>query len=213
MIELNNISKKIKNRQVLDRVSYVFEDGKVYGLYGHNGSGKTMLLRAISGLIRIDEGEIRIDGKQLHEEISFPPETGIVIENMELLPKFSAKDNLRMLAKIKKVAGEEDIEDALRRVGLDPDSPLKVKKFSLGMRQRLNIAQAIFEKQQIILLDEPTNALDEDGVHLIYDLILQEKERGATIIIATHHKEDIETLCDTTLRISDGRIIGEEGKR
>ena len=131
MIELNNISKKIKNRQVLDRVSYVFEDGKVYGLYGHNGSGKTMLLRAISGLIRIDEGAIRIDGKQLHEEISFPPETGIVIENMELLPKFSAKDNLRMLAKIKKIAGEEDIE----------------------------------------------------------------------------------TLCDTTLRISDGRIIGEEGKR
>lgn len=210
MICLENITKRIKKNQVLDNISYTFEEGKVYGLYGINGSGKTMLLRAISGLIHMDSGKIMINGEVLGEKLSFPQNVGIVIENMQLLPECSAKRNLEMLSKIKKVADEEDIINALRRVGLDPNSDKKVKKFSLGMKQRLNIAQAIFEKQEIILLDEPTNALDEKGVKLIYNIIKEEKERGATIIISTHHKEDLKELCDVILKISAGKIIEEE---
>ena len=209
MIQLQNVTKRIKENTVLDNVSYTFKSGFVYGLYGQNGSGKTMLLRAISGLINLDSGSIFIDGEKLHDKIEFPPETGIVIENMELLPVCSAKRNLQMLAKIKNIADEKDIIFSLERVGLDPDSDKKVKKFSLGMKQRLNIAQAIFENQKIILLDEPTNALDEDAVQLIYKIIREEKSRGATIIVATHHKEDLKEVCDVILKIAEGKIVEE----
>ncbi len=209
MIQLQNVTKRIKENTVLDNVSYTFKSGFVYGLYGQNGSGKTMLLRAISGLINLDSGSIFIDGEKLHDKIEFPPETGIVIENMELLPECSAKKNLKMLAKIKNIADEKDISFSLERVGLDPDSDKKVKKFSLGMKQRLNIAQAIFENQKIILLDEPTNALDEDAVQLIYKIIREEKSRGATIIVATHHKEDLKEVCDVILKIAEGKIVEE----
>ena len=209
MIQLQNVTKRIKENTVLDNVSYTFKSGFVYGLYGQNGSGKTMLLRAISGLINLDSGSIFIDGEKLQDKIEFPPETGIVIENMELLPECSAKRNLQMLAKIKNIADEKDIIFSLERVGLDPDSDKKVKKFSLGMKQRLNIAQAIFENQKIILLDEPTNALDEDAVQLIYKIIREEKSRGATIIVATHHKEDLKEVCDVILKIAEGKIVEE----
>ena len=209
MIQLQNVTKRIKENTVLDNVSYTFKSGFVYGLYGQNGSGKTMLLRAISGLINLDSGSIFIDGEKLHDKIEFPPETGIVIENMELLPECSAKRNLQMLAKIKNIADEKDIIFSLERVGRDPDSDKKVKKFSLGMKQRLNIAQAIFENQKIILLDEPTNALDEDAVQLIYKIIREEKSRGATIIVATHHKEDLKEVCDVILKIAEGKIVEE----
>ena len=209
MIQLQNVTKRIKENTVFDNVSYTFKSGFVYGLYGQNGSGKTMLLRAISGLINLDSGSIFIDGEKLHDKIEFPPETGIVIENMELLPECSAKRNLQMLAKIKNIADEKDIIFSLERVGLDPDSDKKVKKFSLGMKQRLNIAQAIFENQKIILLDEPTNALDEDAVQLIYKIIREEKSRGATIIVATHHKEDLKEVCDVILKIAEGKIVEE----
>lgn len=209
MIQLQNVTKRIKENTVLDNVSYTFKSGFVYGLYGQNGSGKTMLLRAISGLINLDSGSIFIDGEKLHDKIEFPPETGIVIENMELLPECSAKRNIQMLAKIKNIADEKDIIFSLERVGLDPDSDKKVKKFSLGMKQRLNIAQAIFENQKIILLDEPTNALDEDAVQLIYKIIREEKSRGATIIVSTHHKEDLKEVCDVILKIAEGKIVEE----
>lgn len=209
MIQLQNVTKRIKENTVLDNVSYTFKSGFVYGLYGQNGSGKTMLLRAISGLINLDSGSIFIDGEKLHDKIEFPPETGIVIENMELLPECSAKRNIQMLAKIKNIADEKDIIFSLERVGLDPDSDKKVKKFSLGMKQRLNIAQAIFENQKIILLDEPTNALDEDAVQLIYKIIREEKSRGATIIVATHHKEDLKEVCDVILKIAEEKIVEE----
>uniref|UniRef100_UPI0040299E20 ABC transporter ATP-binding protein n=1 Tax=Agathobacter rectalis TaxID=39491 RepID=UPI0040299E20 len=207
MIQLQNVTKRIKENTVLDNVSYTFKSGFVYGLYGQNGSGKTMLLRAISGLINLDSGSIFIDGEKLHDKIEFPPETGIVIENMELLPECSAKRNLQMLAKIKNIADEKDIIFSLERVGLDPDSEKKVKKFSLGMKQRLNIAQAIFENQKIILLDEPTNALDEEAVQLIYKIIREEKSRGATIIVATHHKEDLKEVCDVILKIGREKLL------
>lgn len=204
MVEIKNYCKSIKSRPILNNVSYNFEYGKIYGLYGHNGSGKTMLLRAIAGLLVPDSGYVVIDGKVLHKDMSFPPSIGIVIENMNLLPQYNAFDNLKILGKIKKTATDEDIKTALERVGLKSD--LKVKKFSLGMKQRLNIAQAVFEKQKIILLDEPTNALDNDGVQLIYKLLKEEKERGALVVITTHHKEDLEEICDVVLEMTEGEL-------
>lgn len=204
MIEIKKMSKTLSSRLVLDNINYNFDYGKVYGLYGPNGSGKTMLLRAIAGLIVPDSGTIVIDGKQLHKDISFAPRVGLVIENMTLLPQYNAFDNLKLLSEINNIATDDDIINAIKRVGLN--SNLKVKKFSLGMKQRLNIAQAIFEKQKIILLDEPTNALDEAGVKLIYDLIREEKERGALVIVSTHHSEDIKEMCDTILEVSEGRL-------
>ena len=207
MVEIKNYCKSIKSRPILNNVSYNFEYGKIYGIYGHNGSGKTMLLRAIAGLLVPDSGSVVIDGKVLHKDMSFPPSIGIVIENMNLLPQYNAFDNLKILGKIKKTATDENIKTALERVGLKSD--LKVKKFSLGMKQRLNIAQAVFEKQKIILLDEPTNALDEDAVQLIYKIIREEKSRGATIIVATHHKEDLKEVCDVILKIAEGKIVEE----
>ena len=204
MVEIKNYCKSIKSSPILNNVSYNFEYGKIYGLYGHNGSGKTMLLRAIAGLLVPDSGSVVIDGKVLHKDMSFPPSIGIVIENMNLLPQYNAFDNLKILGKIKKTATDEDITTALERVGLKSD--LKVKKFSLGMKQRLNIAQAVFEKQKIILLDEPTNALDNDGVQLIYKLLKEEKERGALVVITTHHKEDLEEVCDVVLKMTEGEL-------
>lgn len=204
MVEIKNYCKSIKSRPILNNVSYNFEYGKIYGIYGHNGSGKTMLLRAIAGLLVPDSGSVVIDGKVLHKDMSFPPSVGIVIENMNLLPQYNAFDNLKILGKIKKTATDEDITTALERVGLKSD--LKVKKFSLGMKQRLNIAQAVFEKQKIILLDEPTNALDNDGVQLIYKLLKEEKERGALVVITTHHKEDLEEVCDVVLKMTEGEL-------
>nr|WP_295246902.1 ABC transporter ATP-binding protein [Ruminococcus sp.] len=204
MVEIKNYCKSIKSRPILNNVSYNFEYGKIYGIYGHNGSGKTMLLRAIAGLLVPDSGSVVIDGKVLHKDMSFPPSIGIVIENMNLLPQYNAFDNLKILGKIKKTATDEDIKTALKRVGLKSD--LKVKKFSLGMKQRLNIAQAVFEKQKIILLDEPTNALDNDGVQLIYKLLKEEKERGALVVITTHHKEDLEEICDVVLKMTEGEL-------
>lgn len=204
MVEIKNYCKSIKSRPILNNVSYNFEYGKIYGIYGHNGSGKTMLLRAIAGLLVPDSGSVVIDGKALHKDMSFPPSIGIVIENMNLLPQYNAFDNLKILGKIKKTATDEDIKTALERVGLKSD--LKVKKFSLGMKQRLNIAQAVFEKQKIILLDEPTNALDNDGVQLIYKLLKEEKERGALVVITTHHKEDLEEVCDVVLKMTEGEL-------
>lgn len=204
MVEIKNYCKSIKSRPILNNVSYNFEYGKIYGIYGHNGSGKTMLLRAIAGLLVPDSGSVVIDGKVLHKDMSFPPSIGIVIENMNLLPQYNAFDNLKILGKIKKTATDEDITTALERVGLKSD--LKVKKFSLGMKQRLNIAQAVFEKQKIILLDEPTNALDNDGVQLIYKLLKEEEERGALVVITTHHKEDLEEVCDVVLKMTEGEL-------
>ena len=204
MVEIKNYCKSINSRPILNNVSYNFEYGKIYGIYGHNGSGKTMLLRAIAGLLVPDSGSVVIDGKVLHKDMSFPPSIGIVIENMNLLPQYNAFDNLKILGKIKKTATDEDIKTALERVGLKSD--LKVKKFSLGMKQRLNIAQAVFEKQKIILLDEPTNALDNDGVQLIYKLLKEEKERGALVVITTHHKEDLEEVCDVVLKMTEGEL-------
>ena len=205
-IIIENLSKTIKNNKILDNVNLTFESGHVYGLVGRNGSGKTMLLRAICGLIFPDSGKVIIDGKQLHKDISFPESCGIIIENTDLLPNFSAFDNLKMLSEIKNSANDNMIKSAIKSVGLDPDSKKKVKTFSLGMKQRLSIAQALFEDPDILLLDEPTNALDEDGVNDVRRILLEQKKKNKLIIIASHNKEDISLLSDTVISVSNGRF-------
>lgn len=205
-IIIENLSKTIKNNKILDNVNLTFESGHVYGLVGRNGSGKTMLLRAICGLIFPDSGKVIIDGKQLHKDISFPESCGIIIENTDLLPNFSAFDNLKMLSEIKNTANDNMIKSAIKSVGLDPDSKKKVKTFSLGMKQRLSIAQALFEDPDILLLNEPTNALDEDGVNDVRRILLEQKKKNKLIIIASHNKEDISLLSDTVISVSNGRF-------
>lgn len=213
MIEVKNYTKILKKRTILDDISYEFQDGKIYGLHGRNGSGKTMLLRALCGLIFPTSGSVKIDGKELHKDIEFPDSVGIIIEDMSMFPEYSGYDNLRMLAKIKKIASDEDIQNVLRKVGLDIDGRLKVKEYSLGMRQKLNIAQAIMESPKLLLLDEPTNALDDETILKIRDILLElNKENNTTIIIASHNQEDLHTLCDEILEIKDGKIYEDASK-
>lgn len=205
-IDIKDYTKVIKKKTILDNVNISFESGKIYGLHGRNGSGKTMLLRAICGLILPTSGEVFIDGKVIGKDIEFPESVGIIIENMTMLTDYSAFDNLKILSKIKKIATDEDIRNALELVGLDPNDKKKVKAFSLGMKQKLNIAQAIMEKPKLLLLDEPTNALDEEAVNDVRRLLLEMKEQGVLIIIASHNKEDLEVLCDDLVEIYEGRI-------
>jgi ABC-2 type transport system ATP-binding protein len=197
----------MKKKTLLHDINYEFNSGKIYGLYGRNGSGKTMLLRAIAGLIMPSSGEIAIDEKILHKDISFPANSSVIIENTSLLHQYDAYTNLKILAKIRNIATDEDIKANIKRVGLDPESKMKVGKFSLGMKQRLSVAQAIFEKPDILLLDEPTNAIDEEGVTLVYQILKEEKERGALILLTSHHKQDLEALADEFVKMDNGGIV------
>ncbi|PIO80849.1 multidrug ABC transporter ATP-binding protein [Pediococcus damnosus] len=210
-IELRHFSKTLKKRSVLTDVSYTFNDGAIYGLYGINGSGKTMLLRAMAGLIHATNGEVLVNDKILHKDIDFSPETGILIENMSLLPQYSAFENLKILGKIQHVANDADIENTLKAVGLEANihEPV-VKDFSLGMRQKLNIAQAVFEDQKIILLDEPTNGLDTDSVSKCIKLLRKLRDEGKLIVVATHVAEDMKKLADVQLHIVEGEIESTE---
>ena len=211
-VKVKNYSKKLKGRNVLDNVSYKFEGGNIYGLYGRNGSGKTMLMRAVAGLIFPTSGEVIIDGKVLHKEISFPKDMGVIIENMELMPQYDAYDNLKILGKIRKTATDDDINSTLEKVGLHDVKVKKVRTYSLGMKQKLAIAQAIFEHPKLLLLDEPTNALDEESINDIRKLLLELKEKGVLIIVASHNKEDIELLSDVKINMADGKIKSEVRK-
>ncbi|WP_350300346.1 ABC transporter ATP-binding protein [Peribacillus frigoritolerans] len=206
-IRISSLHKKMKKKTLLHDINYEFNSGKIYGLYGRNGSGKTMLLRAIAGLIMPSSGEIAIDEKILHKDISFPANISVIIENTSLLHQYDAYTNLKILAKIRNIATDEDIKLNIKRVGLDPDSKMKVGKFSLGMKQRLSVAQAIFEKPDILLLDEPTNAIDEEGVTLVYRILKEEKERGALILLTSHHKQDLEALADEYVKMDNGGIV------
>lgn len=205
-VEIRQLSKIIGGRTVLDNITIELETGKIFGFWGRNGSGKTMLFRAICGLIKPTHGEVRVFGKKIGSDISFPESLGLIIENVGFWDQWSGFQNLQFLAGIKKIIKDEDIRDALRAVGLDPDDKRPYKKYSLGMKQRLGIAQAIMEKPQLLVLDEPTNSLDEDGVKLIRKILLEEKKRGATILIASHIKEDINLLCDQKFIMDAGKV-------
>lgn len=201
-----NISRYIGNKKILDNVSLELESGNIYGFVGRNGSGKTMLFRALSGLMNISEGEILLDDKILHKDMRVLPNLGILIENAGLYPELTGLENLKLLAKLNAQIGINEITDAIRRVGLDPYDKRTIRKYSLGMKQRITLAQALMERPSIIMLDEPTNALDEDGIADIRKIILEEKERGALILIASHNKEDIELLADKVYIIKDGKV-------
>ena len=205
-LTVENLSKKIKDKTILNNINLELESGNVYGFVGRNGCGKTMLFRAVSGLINIDSGKVTLDGKELHVDMQILPDMGIILENAGLYTEFTGKKNLEILSKIRNKISSEDIDDAIRRVGLDPDDKRTVRKYSLGMKQRIALAQAIMEHPSIIILDEPTNALDEDGVKKIRQIIMEEKERGSMILLASHNREDIEQLADKVFYMVDGEI-------
>ncbi len=202
----DRIQKQIKGKVILSDVNLRLKGGKIYGFAGRNGSGKTMLFRALSGLMRIDSGSITLDGKILHKDFSVLPSLGILLENAGLYPDLTGVGNLLYLANLTKRIGREEVTEAISRVGLDPADKRVYKKYSLGMKQRLAIAQAIMEKPDVIMLDEPTNSLDEAGVEEIRKVILEEKKRGALILVASHNREDIRILADELYRVEEGRV-------
>ena len=204
---VNNVSKQLKRKTILSNIYLNLKSGNIYGFVGENGSGKTMLFRAISGLMDISKGEILLNEKVLHKDMKVLPNLGIMIENAGLYPELTGLDNLKLLAKLNRKIGETEIREAIKKVGLDADDKRTFRKYSLGMKQRIVFAQAIMEKPDILLLDEPTNALDEKGIHSIRQIIYEEKQRGALILIASHNKEDIEVLCDTVYEMEHGRLV------
>ncbi|WP_272899163.1 ATP-binding cassette domain-containing protein [Caldalkalibacillus salinus] len=205
-VTVRQLNKELNHHTILRNINMVFEGGFIYGVFGRNGSGKTMLFRAICGLIKPTEGSVYINDQQLHHDISFPPSIGVIIETPGFWDDYSGFENLKMLASIKNEISGPDIKAAIERVGLNPEDKRPVKRYSLGMRQRLAIAQAIMEKPDILLLDEPTNALDEEGVKLIRDILIEEKQRGAIVVIASHHKEDLTLLSDRKLKMNNGEL-------
>ncbi len=209
-IELKNVSKTIKGKSVLRNISMTLEKGRVIGFSGVNGSGKTMLMRLIAGLIFPTNGEIIIDGKRLGKEIEFPESIGLLIENPSFLDYYSGFQNLKILSSIRKEVSEEEIRDIIRCVGLDPEDKKIYKKYSLGMKQRLGIAGALLEKPEILILDEPTNALDEDGVGMLKALVAGEKERGALVIVSCHDKEVLQSMTDEIYELREGSLIGKD---
>lgn len=209
-ISIEHVTKKIKDATVLKDICLEMKGGTVYGLQGKNGSGKTMLMRAISGLIRPTSGRIVINGEQLHKNISIPRSIGLLLENPSLLPEYDASQNLKLLAKMQDGVPEEEIRQLIRDVGLEDAGHKKVEKYSLGMKQRLGIAAAILGSPDIILLDEPINAIDGEGVEEIRSLILSLKNEKRIIIVACHDKEEMNLLADEIVHLRDGRIEGQE---
>lgn len=207
MIVINNLTKKYGDSIALDNIDLRMESGRIYGLIGRNGSGKTMLLRHIAGLTYPTDGYVEIDGKKIGSDIEAPDNIGAVIENPGFLLQFTGFRNLKLLALLRNKISEKEIKDAMKTVGLDPENPKKLSAYSLGMKQRLGLAQAIMEKPDILLLDEPMNGLDNEGVEQIRKVLIQQKAEGKTIILASHSREDIEILCDETILLDKGRII------
>lgn len=205
-IVVNEVSKSIYGVPIINSVSMTLVSGNVYGFQGINGSGKTMLMRLICGLIYPTKGEIVIDGKRLGKEITFPQSVGLLLENPAFLDSYTGFENLEMLASIKNIITREEIHDAITSVGLDPLDKRKYKKFSLGMKQRLGIAAAIMEKPDILILDEPTNSLDSSGVSLVKTILAKERERGAIIILACHDLPVLQDVSDEIFLLEQGKI-------
>ena len=205
-IEIKNVTKIIKHNTVIDNVSLTVNSGKITGLKGVNGSGKTMLMRLVSGLILPTSGEIIIDGETLGKDITFPRSIGTLIENPAFLDNYSGFQNLKLLASIQGKISDEEIREAIIAVELNPDDKKKFRKYSLGMKQRLGIAAAVMEHPDIIILDEPTNALDSDGVQMVKRILQKEKERGALILISCHDLDVLKELSDVIYLMNVGRL-------
>ncbi|MCI7759246.1 MAG: ATP-binding cassette domain-containing protein [[Eubacterium] saphenum] len=203
---VKNLTKKFKEATVLDNVNVTFEKGKVHGLIGRNGSGKTMLMKCICGIVPPTSGEIIVNEKRIGKDTDIPKNVGVIIETPGFIPNYSAYNNLKFLAALNNNIGREEIRDAIKSVGLNPDDKKHVGKFSLGMRQRLGLAQAIMENPDLLILDEPMNGLDKDGVCDMREYLLALKEQGKTILIASHSAEDIDILCDTVCEMDKGHL-------
>lgn len=207
VISVENVGLTIGKNAILRDINMEMCKGKIYGFVGRNGSGKTMLMKCICGFVRVTDGKITVNGKQVGEDVDFPDNIGIIIENPEFVPYYNGYKNLKLLADVKKKIGKEEIRDAMIMAGLDPDLKLHVGRYSLGMRQRLGISQAIMEDPDILILDEPMNGLDNEGVEDVRKILLKLKQKGKTVIIASHNKEDINILCDKVWNLEHGRIV------
>lgn len=205
-IEINHVTKKFGDDIILHDININMEQGKVYGISGNNGSGKTVLMKCICGFLPVTEGMIRVGGKIIGMEIDFPESVGVIIETPGFLTNLRGMRNLEILAGLKGKISKEEIRTAIQKAGLDPDLKKSVAKYSLGMRQRLGIAQAIMEDPEFLILDEPFNGLDKHGVEDIRNLLLDLKKQGKTIILASHNSEDIRILCDKVYEMDGGRI-------
>lgn len=203
-IEIENLTMDFRRDRVLHSITHSFENGKIHGVVGNNGSGKTVMFKCICGFLNPTGGRVTVEGKRIGRDRDFPESIGIIIEAPGFLPQFSGLKNLEMLASIRGKLTLKEIADVIRRVGLDPTSRKPVGKYSLGMRQRLGIAQAIMEKPRILILDEPTNGLDKNGVVEIRELIRSLKNPERTILIASHNVADIDELCDTVCEMDAG---------
>lgn len=208
-IEICNYSKKIRGAMVLSNINLTLESGNIYGFRGTNGSGKTMLMRAIAGLILPTTGKIVIDGKEIGKDISFPESMGLLLEYPSFVNSYSGLKNLEMIASIKKKASVDDVKDCIRRVGLDPNDRKPFRKYSLGMKQKLGLACAIMEKPELLILDEPFNALDEKGIAVIKTIIEDFRDNGALIIMSCHDKEELNNISDVIIDIYEGKITNE----
>lgn len=206
-IIIKNLSKTINKNIILNNINIELHGGKIYGLSGQNGSGKTMLIRTIAGLMKPTSGTIKYNGKLIYKEMDFIPELGMIIENIEMYPEFTGYKNLELLAKIRGKCNKTNIENMMNIMGLSADDKRKVKKYSLGMKQKLAIIQAFMENPNVILLDEPTNALDELSIKKFQKMCLDFAKQNAIIVIASHDKELISELCDITFKIRNGEII------
>lgn len=206
MIEVRNVSLILQKNEILKDISVHFERGKIHGLIGRNGSGKTMLMKCICGFVKPTIGEITVDGKRIGKDCDFPKNAGIIIETPGFIPYYSGYKNLKLLADLRGKISREDIRKTMEKVGLNPDLKRHVRKYSLGMRQRLGLAQAIMENPDLLILDEPMNGLDKDGVADMREYLIALKEQGKTILIASHSAEDIDILCDTVCEIDKGRL-------
>lgn len=204
MITVKNLSLTIKKTEILKNIDVAFESGKIHGLIGRNGSGKTMLMKCICGFVKPTEGEIFVAGKKIGRDLDFPDNTGIIIETPGFIPYYSGYKNLKLLADLKNKIDKQQIRNTMVQVGLDPDLKRHVRKYSLGMRQRLGLAQAIMEDPELLILDEPMNGLDKEGVADMRQYLLDLKEQGKTILIASHSSEDIDILCDTVSEMDKG---------
>lgn len=206
-LEVKGISKYFGKTCVLNNINLEMETGHIYGFWGRNGSGKTMLMRIISGLVFPSDGAIIIGGEQLGKDISFPRSIGALIENPGFIPGYSGFKNLKILVSIQNKISDEDIREVMLHIGLDPDDRKKAKKYSLGMKQKLGIAAALMEKPDLILLDEPTNALDENSTKVLKEILLEHKRRGALLIVACHIREELEYLSDEIICLNEGHVI------
>lgn len=207
MIEVKNVNVTIGKNEILQDISAVFETGKIHGLIGRNGSGKTVLMKCICGFMKPTSGEVFVGGKQIGKDVDFVPDAGVIIETPGFVPFYSGIRNLQILAALNHKIGNEEIREAMQTVGLDPGLKRHVKKYSLGMRQRLGIAQAIMENPKLLILDEPFNGLDKEGVEQMRNYFLKLKEQGVTILLTSHTNEDIRLLCDTVMEMEKGRKL------